>query len=264
MLKLRFDPAWIWPIHYLWQELIWRCCSFIKMMENSFQGDHNLRKVMCGELFKEIISKIHVIRTRLNFPWTEIENRHRFQSCHTTWITIQDQRRESCQGTENSKTVSYQINRLKKAQLFSFIIFSHEHANDFRDRKIMHWIRTESLTLRICSKNTWHITPPTSRSSFRPNPFKILASPAYPFDCIRSKFSSAMFPFDCIHANIFFIPASVHPICFERLGYPFLIRVRAVRSLAVRSFLRNAFAWGVTYIYRFVLTIIFSEDKLTW
>ena len=98
----------------LWQELIWRCCSFIKMMENSFQGDHNLRKVMCGELFKEIISKIHVIRTRLNFPWTEIENRHRFQSCHTTWITIQDQIRESCQGTENSKTVSYQINRLKK------------------------------------------------------------------------------------------------------------------------------------------------------
>ena len=89
----------------LWQELIWRCCSFIKMMENSFQGDHNLRKVMCGELFKEIISKIHVIRTRLNFPWTEIENRHRFQSCHTTWITIQDQRRESYLGTENSKTV---------------------------------------------------------------------------------------------------------------------------------------------------------------
>ena len=43
------------------------------MMENSFQGDHNLRKVMCGELFKEIISKIHVIRTRLDFPWTEIE-----------------------------------------------------------------------------------------------------------------------------------------------------------------------------------------------
>ena len=31
-------------------------------MENSFQGDHNLRKVMYGELlnFKEIISKIHV------------------------------------------------------------------------------------------------------------------------------------------------------------------------------------------------------------
>ena len=51
------------------------------MMENSFQGDHNLRKAMCGELFKEIISKIHVIRTRLNFPWTEIENQHRFQSC---------------------------------------------------------------------------------------------------------------------------------------------------------------------------------------
>ncbi|MCG8409273.1 MAG: hypothetical protein MI923_29060 [Phycisphaerales bacterium] len=66
----------------------------------------------------------------------------------------------------------------------------------------------------------------------------------YPFDCIRSKFSSAMFPFDCIHAKIFFIRAFVHPIRFERLGYPFLIRLLAVRSrsLAVRSFLRNAFA----------------------
>ena len=201
------------------------------MMENSFQGDHNLRKVMCGELFKEIISKIHVIRTRLNFPWTEIENRHRFQSCHTTWITIQDQRRESCQGAENSKTVSYQINRLKKAQLFSFIIFSHEHANDFRDRKIMHWIRTESLTLRICSKNTWHITPPTSRSSFRPKSVQKF----WRHPCIRSIASVQNFrqPRFRLTASMQTFSSSSHPFT-RSVSNGSAIRFSSVNLLCVR------------------------------
>ena len=77
---------------------------------------------------------------------------------------------------------------------------------------------------------------------------KIVACVPYPFQrllrrlknfhqlCIRStasvqKFSSVVFPFDCIRGKIFFIRASVRPICFKRLGYPFLICVLARRFL---------------------------------
>ena len=168
-------------------------------------------------------------------------------------------------------------------KLLVLLLLYHIKLIDWKKRSYFHSsfshtsMRMTSVIAKLCieyvpSHSRWEFAPKILGTSHRRqavHPFdlirsKILASPAYPFDCIRSKFSSAMFPFDCIHANIFFIPASVHPICFERLGYPFLIRVRAVRSLGVRSFLRNAFAWGVSYIYRFVLTIIFSEDKLTW
>ena len=125
--------------------------------------------------------------------------------------------------------------------------------------KNMHWIRI-SLIPWICSKNTQHITQPAVhlfdliRSKFFANCLKVFVSRvSVLLHWSVEKFSSAVFPFDCICAKFVFIRASVRTILFERLGYPFLILVLAVRSLVVRIFLRNVFAWEVTYLLLLLL-----------
>ena len=72
---------------------------------------------------------------------------------------IQDQSIESCQGTENSKTVSYRINRFEKR---SYVHHFHSRVCEHLTSVIAknrHWI-CPSLTPWICSRNTRHIIQP--------------------------------------------------------------------------------------------------------
>lgn len=78
-----------------------------------------------------------------------------------------------------------------------------------------------------------------SSSSVQPHPFKNFRQSCICLTASVQKFSSSVHLFDYIRAKIFFIHASIWPFCFQWLGYPFLIRGCAIRSLSERSFPRN-------------------------
>jgi len=108
---------------------------------------------------------------------------------------IQDQSIESWQGTENSKTVSYWINRFRKVQLCSsFSLTSMRMTSVIAKNR--HWI-CPSLMPWICSKNTRHITQPAIHN-----------------------FSSAVHPFDLICSKIFISRVSIWLHVFKNFCQP--------------------------------------------
>ena len=186
-------------------------------------------------------------------------------------------------------------------QLFSFIIFTHEYANDypasrvsfdlsrlpdlsrkiegdsacrvandFRDRKIMHWICTESLTLRI-QKYLAHHT--TSRPSCRPNRVTRVSVRLHPFKIFVSHVSVWLHP-----CKNFFHPCIRSPDPFRTprlsVSHPCACRAFACRAfipkecfgvrghiyLQVRSDQRGNFIYPM--MHRFIL--YYQASERTW
>ena len=149
-------------------------------------------------------------------------------------------------------------------------------ANDFRDRKIMHWICTESLTLRIQKYLARHTT---SRPSCRPNPFKNfrvtrVSVRLHPFKIFVSHVSVWLHPcknffHPCIHSPDPFRTARLsvsHPCACRAFIPKECFRVRGHIYLQVRSDQRGEFHISHTILssYRTHVMLSVQQGRDSW